>query len=148
MWKKYGLIFNDIIFFIVSKDLIRYDWKPCTLISWHIFCKFVRRAFKIYDVHTYINILLFKNIKTLFVNHSRKLCSSIGTWWPRVWMESIINLLAWEGGAFEYSRIEGLFCNTWLYITHIWKMKSLKAILWESEYKESGTNHWHKSIEI
>lgn len=146
--KEIWTYFNDIIFFIVSKDLIRYDWKPCTLISWHIFCKFVRRAFKIYDVHTYINILLFKNIKTLFVNHSRKLCSSIGTWWPRVWMESIINLLAWEGGAFEYSRIEGLFCNTWLYITHIWKMKSLKAILWESEYKESGTNHWHKSIEI
>lgn len=143
--KEIRTYFNDIFFFIVSKDLIRYDWKPCTLISRHIFCKFVRRAFKIYDVHTYINILLFKNIKTLFVNHSRKLCSSIGTWWPRVWMESIINLLAWEGGAFEYSR---LFCNTWLYITHIWKMKSLKAILWESEYKESGTNHWHKSIEI
>lgn len=34
-------------------------------------------------MHTYINILLFKNIKTLFENHSRKLCSSIGTWWPK-----------------------------------------------------------------
>lgn len=91
--KEIWTYFNDIYFFIVSKDLIRYDWKPCTLISWHIFCKFVRRASKmqkkknqfnvpgilIYDVHTYINILLFKNVKTLFENHS----SSIGTWWPK-----------------------------------------------------------------
>lgn len=58
--KEIWTYFNDIYFFIVSKDLIRYDWKPCTLISWHIFCKFVRRASKM----------------------QKKKINLIGTWWP------------------------------------------------------------------
>lgn len=146
--KEIWIYFNDIIFYIVLKDFIRYDWKFCILILWYIFCKFVRRVFKIYDVYIYINILFFKNIKILFVNYSRKFCSFIGIWWLRVWMEFIINFLVWEGGVFEYLRIEGFFCNIWLYIIYIWKMKLLKVIFWEFEYKESGMNYWYKLIEI